>query len=162
MFQSTGIPLIDPAVHVSTHFTLGEFAATSHSDLYLENLKFCSDNLDALKLVGAQLDIIRDFYGGPVTISSGGRCPALNQAVGGSPSSQHMRGQAADIEVQGISYADVFQDIKAGHIKGLSLHQVIEEHANAKVWVHIGINVAGMKLPTDYMVYNGEKYIHVG
>lgn len=43
------------------------------------------------------LQPIRDAFGGPLTINSGYRSPALNKAVKGARNSQHTRGQAADI-----------------------------------------------------------------
>jgi hypothetical protein len=43
------------------------------------------------------LDPVRELWGGPLTVNSGFRCPALNAAVGGAPASQHIRGEAADI-----------------------------------------------------------------
>lgn len=53
-----------------------------------ENLKLLVDNV---------LDPLRDAYGKPVIVTSGYRSPALNAAVKGSKTSQHMKGQAADI-----------------------------------------------------------------
>lgn len=47
------------------------------------------------------LQEIRDFCGEPVYINSGLRCPAHNKAVGGSPHSKHMSGEAADIRITG-------------------------------------------------------------
>lgn len=43
------------------------------------------------------LDPLRVFYGNPIIVSSGYRCKQLNDIVGGSPQSQHMLGEAADI-----------------------------------------------------------------
>ena len=48
-------------------------------------------------LVEQVLDPLREAYGRPVHVNSGYRCPRLNRLVGGSPNSQHMRGEAADI-----------------------------------------------------------------
>lgn len=48
------------------------------------------------------LDDIREHFGVPVTINSGIRCKAHNAAVGGASASQHMKGTAADIVVNGI------------------------------------------------------------
>ena len=48
-------------------------------------------------LVERVLDPLREAYGRPVYVNSGYRCPKLNNLVGGSPNSQHMRGEAADI-----------------------------------------------------------------
>lgn len=48
-------------------------------------------------LVEDVLQPLRDAYGKPLRINSGYRCPELNNLVGGSPSSQHIKGEAADI-----------------------------------------------------------------
>ena len=50
-------------------------------------------------LVDHVLDPLRDAWGGPIKVNSGYRCPVLNKAVGGTPGSQHLRGEAADITV---------------------------------------------------------------
>lgn len=55
------------------------------------------DNIKAL--VENLLQPLRDVWGGPLFINSGYRCPELNKAVGGVPTSQHVKGQAADIGV---------------------------------------------------------------
>ncbi len=51
------------------------------------------------ELVDNVLDPLREAWGGPIRVNSGYRCPALNKAVGGTPGSQHLRGEAADITV---------------------------------------------------------------
>lgn len=48
-------------------------------------------------LISDILDPVREKWGKPIRVTSGYRCPALNKAVGGTPSSQHLRGEAADI-----------------------------------------------------------------
>ncbi|MBO5194569.1 MAG: peptidase M15 [Bacteroidales bacterium] len=48
-------------------------------------------------LVEDVLQPLRDAYEKPLHINSGYRCPELNSLVGGSPSSQHIKGEAADI-----------------------------------------------------------------
>ena len=48
-------------------------------------------------LVDTVLDPLRRAWGKPILVNSGYRCPALNKAVGGVASSQHLRGEAADI-----------------------------------------------------------------
>ena len=56
--------------------------------------------VDALhELVDKVLDPLREAWGGPIWVNSGYRCPELNRIVGGTPSSQHQRGEAADITV---------------------------------------------------------------
>ena len=53
------------------------------------------DNIKAL--VDFVLQPLRDAWGGPLFINSGYRCPELNEAVGGVPTSQHVLGCAADV-----------------------------------------------------------------
>lgn len=55
------------------------------------------DNLTAL--VENVLDPLREAWGAPIHVNSGYRCAALNKAVGGVPTSQHILGEAADITV---------------------------------------------------------------
>ena len=58
--------------------------------------KEAEENLKAL--VDEVLDPLREAYGRPIRVNSGYRCPKLNNLVGGTPNSQHMRGEAADIQ----------------------------------------------------------------
>lgn len=53
------------------------------------------DNLKQLVL--KILDPLREAYGKPITVNSGYRSLKLNKAMNGAKSSQHMKGQAADI-----------------------------------------------------------------
>ena len=53
------------------------------------------DNLMAL--IMKVLDPLRDAYGNPIYVNSGYRSPFLNSLIGGSASSQHLKGQAVDI-----------------------------------------------------------------
>ena len=81
------------------HFTISELL---HSDTALKHKlwngapKEAEENLRAL--VDEVLDPLREAYGKPIRVNSGYRCPRLNNLVGGSPNSQHMRGEAADIQ----------------------------------------------------------------
>ena len=62
------------------------------------------ENLRAL--VEQVLDPLRERYGKPIRVTSGYRCPRLNTLVGGSPNSQHMKGEAADIVGSPIGVGD--------------------------------------------------------
>ena len=81
------------------HFTISELlksdTALKHK-LWNGAPKEAEENLRAL--VDEVLDPLREAYGKPVRVNSGYRCPLLNRLVGGSPNSQHMRGEAADIQ----------------------------------------------------------------
>lgn len=88
-------------------------------------------------LIEELLDPIREAWGGPITVNSGYRCPALNQAVGGVTTSQHQKGEAADLNagspVKNRMLFDKIVDMqKAGLIQ---FDQLIDE-AHYQ-WVHI-------------------------
>ena len=63
---------------------------TIKDGLIKENIKALVDDI---------LQPLRDKWGGPLFINSGYRCLQLNKAVGGVPTSQHVKGQAADVGV---------------------------------------------------------------
>lgn len=87
------------------------------------------------------LQPIRDKYGKGITVNSGYRCKALNKAVGGSSTSQHVKGQAADITV-GQKQNKVLFDMIVKMIKDnkITVGQLIDEKNYS--WLHIS-------LPTD-------------
>lgn len=54
------------------------------------------------------LQDLRDYYGFPITITSGVRCKVHNEAIGGAKASKHMEGIAADFVVKGVSPDQVY------------------------------------------------------
>ena len=86
-------------------------------------------------LIEKVLDPLREAYEKPIIVNSGYRCPKLNAAVGGAASSQHVKGEAADIR----SVADTPEENKKLYdliIKlGLPYDQLINEHNFD--WVHV-------------------------
>ena len=59
--------------------------------------------VENLQELAETLQVIRDAIKAPITISSGYRCAELNKAVGGSKTSSHMQGLAADIHAKGYT-----------------------------------------------------------
>ncbi len=86
---------------------------------------------------------IREHFGVPIHISSGYRSKELNAKIGGSATSQHCKGQAIDIDMDGstngVTNADVFNYIK----DNLPFDQLIWEFGNDTNpdWVHVSYNV---------------------
>ena len=75
-----------------------ELTNSSTADkLGIDNTPTTEVSAQLSNLVTHVLDPLREMYGKPITVNSGDRCPKLNAAVGGAKSSQHMRGEAADI-----------------------------------------------------------------
>lgn len=84
---------------ISRNFSYSEFEKSDAAFRLGINNKikdgFIKDNIKAL--VDYVLQPLRDNWGGPLFINSGYRCLKLNEAVGGTPTSQHRFGMAADV-----------------------------------------------------------------
>jgi hypothetical protein len=97
---------------------------------HLENIKTLCEKV---------LEPIRAKFG-PINISSGYRSSDLNHFIGGSLNSDHCKGRAADIDMDGhggeVSNTDIFNYIK----ESLDYDQLIWEFGNKEKpdWVHVG------------------------
>lgn len=100
------------------------------------------DNLQAL--VDNVLQPVRDKFG-PVIVTSGYRSPAVNKAIGGSTTSDHTRGQAADFEVLGMPNKELAEWIR----DNLKFTQLILEFPSKNDpnagWVHCSYDKANLK-----------------
>lgn len=93
----------------------------------------------ALKTLCSEvLEPVRVHFDRPVRVSSGYRSPELNLAIGGSRSSQHCLGEAADITVPGVHVLDLAQWIQ----RNLRFDQLIYEFGR---WVHVSYRVGRLR-----------------
>lgn len=93
-------------IMLSKDFTLRELLRSYQAQKHGIVNKPEDDDVDALKhLCTEVLQPLRNFHGGPIVVSSGYRCKTLNRIVGGTSTSQHMRGEAADILFPNICVA---------------------------------------------------------
>ena len=106
---------------MTKNFKLKEFECKCGCDMPLEVYE------NIIKLA-SQLQFLRDYTGRPITINSAYRCPEHNAKVGGSKTSQHLLGKAADITTQSLKPAEVYalieELIDMGHMLqgGLGLY----------------------------------------
>ena len=135
------------SMKLSKNFTLEElcYSATANK-LKINNLTTDNNIVSKLKLLAEHiLQPVRDHYGKPVVINSGYRCPSLNKAVGGASTSQHLKGEAADLEIMGLSNYELALWIK----DNLDFDQLILEFCdNLKNdinsgWVHCSFKAIG-------------------
>ena len=84
---------------ISKNFSFVEFEKSDTAKrLRITNVITTTEVRDAVKaLVLNVLQPLRDEWGGPLKINSGYRCKELNKAVGGVETSQHGKGEAADV-----------------------------------------------------------------
>ncbi len=134
---------------LSEHFSLTEMTKSqtgerkgidnTPGDKEIENLKSLCENV---------LEKIRIHFGRPVVINSGFRGPKLNKAVGGAKTSQHLTGQAADIEIPEISNKVLFCWIR----DNLKFDQLILEFHKEGIpdsgWVHVSWNSSANRQQT--------------
>ncbi len=121
------------------HFTIEELCRSDTArSRGIDNTPTEEVRKNLTALVGNVLDPLREWYGKPIYVNSGYRCPALNKAVGGVASSQHLTGQAADIDVN--DRAENRKLMK--HIEdSLDFDQLIWENGGA--WVHVSYRADG-------------------
>ena len=75
------------------------------------------EQLSNMELVADEVfEPLRNWVGGPIKVNSFFRCLELNTAIGGAKSSQHMKGQAMDI------------DDNYGHATNAEIYHYIKEH----------------------------------
>lgn len=129
------------ATKLTTHFTLEELTRSATAQrLNMPNWPE-ADDLRRLQATADMLQRIRDTLGCAVIVTSGYRSPAVNKAVGGVTSSDHARGQAADILAPG--YGTPYQVAKAlaPLVSVLGIGQLILEGIKGKQWVHVSTRV---------------------
>jgi hypothetical protein len=119
------------------HFTIEElYASDTAKRLGINNKPDIQQVINLVYLAAYVLEPLRDVMGEPIKIGSGFRCQKLNKAVGGVYNSQHLKGQAVDLCIDG--------DIEKGkkwfnYIKDhLPFDQLIWEHnSKGSYWVHV-------------------------
>lgn len=90
------------------YFILAEFLYSDTANKHQVTNIPCDEELLAVlnninALVDNVLDPLRAMIGSPIIITSGYRCQRVNELVGGSKTSQHLLGKAADFHVQGYT-----------------------------------------------------------
>ena len=128
-------------MQLSPHFHLSEFTVSQ------EAARRGIDNtpppavIERLRQTAGHLELVRTILGGhPIILTSGFRCDELNAVIGGSPTSAHPRGDAADFicprfgSPLAICRALAIQD-------DLPFDQLIEEGT----WVHLGFAAEGRR-----------------
>lgn len=118
------------------HFTFQELTKSATAKRKgIDNSPSMQVRANLAALVENVLDPLREAYGKPIVVTSGYRCEKLNRAVGGAASSQHVKGQAADIR----SVQDTPEENKKLFdliVKlGLPFDQIINEYNYD--WVHV-------------------------
>ena len=118
-------------IKLSPHFSLFEMTATNRK---VENTPTIEAVVNLCRLCNEVLEPARKKYGHPIIVTSGYRCPKLNNLVGGVKTSRHLTGQAADLRVEskelGRKLFDALKDLPA-------IDELLYEHKGSARWIHV-------------------------
>lgn len=147
---------------LSPNFSLAEMIKSATADRIKDPNQPNADEIASLKVLCEKvLEPLRAAYRKPIRVNSGFRSARTNAAVGSKPDSQHRRGEAADIEIDGVSNYEVAKFIR----DNLPFDQLILENHKAgdpnSGWVHVSYragrlrkDVKTMTLGTHGAVYS--------
>ena len=118
--------------NISKYITFEE-ATTSQTAVRNKILNVPNElELINMRLVGTRVfDVIREHFKTPIRVSSFYRNVATNKAVRGSSTSQHVKGQAADISAKGLTAEELYGQVRES---GVVVDQCIQEFGR---WVHV-------------------------
>lgn len=133
-------------------FTIAELCRSAKATkLKIDNTPTPGITQNLERLIANILDPLREAWGGPIDVTSGYRCPALNKAVGGVRNSQHLTGQAADIRI----YA---RDANGKYIKDKKGDLIVDRAANRRLFQLI----QSLRLPFDQLIDESNfSWVHV-
>ena len=120
------------------HFTIKELTRTKHTEL--SNVPGSAEVANLENLVEKVLDPLREMYGKPIRVNSGYRSIKVNDAVGGAATSQHLKGEAADITAGSpAENRRLFEMLANG---GYIFDQLIDE--KRYTWIHVSLKRNGV------------------
>ena len=145
---------------MGNYFTISELCySDTAKEKGIDNTPPQSVQVNLSLLIHHILNPIRERYGYPIKVTSGYRCPALNAALKGSSTSQHMTGEAADLVPTG-GRNDVGAIFRAAIAVG-GYDQLILEKPNTKStgWVHVSYSAHQRR--GQILYYNGNSYANI-
>ena len=131
---------------LTANFSLEEMTKSETALRFgLDNTPNDQELSNLVALCESVLQPIRDHFGKGVKVNSGFRDPEVNAKVGGSKTSDHCKGMAADIEIPGVANADLAQFI----VDNMTFRQVILEFYTPGIpdsgWVHVSYDITDNK-----------------
>jgi len=121
---------------ISSHFTWGEVVSSETAKKYAISNTPSPDIYYNVLLASAGMEKLREILGNnPIKVNSWYRSKALNDMVGGSPFSDHMKGFAVDFICP--KYGSPYDICKAVENSDLDFDTIIHEYGR---WVHISFN----------------------
>lgn len=140
------------------YFSIKELCKSSTAKkLNIDNTPTAEIKENLTVLIEECLDPIREAFGVPIMVTSGYRCPPLNAACGGSPTSEHKTGFAADIDTS--DNIRLWEVITSGDFKWTQLINEYPDEEGEPSWIHISYNPANLKC--EKLICENNKYTKV-
>jgi uncharacterized protein YcbK (DUF882 family) len=143
--------------NITKNFKLEEFLVSDSYPEVAKNMKLNENEKE--NLVNLTINIlqpIRDFLDEPIKILSGFRSSKLNSMIGGSKTSDHMEGSAADITSNKI-YINSKQVAYDIWNLNLPIRQLI--YYPGRSFIHLSINTDSKPFKSELLVYKNKRYI---
>ena len=140
------------------YFSIKELCKSSLAKkLNIDNTPSAEIENNLTVLIEECLDPIREAFGSPIMTTSGYRCAQLNAACGGSPTSDHKEGYAADLDTD--QNKKLWNTIVTGDFKWTQLILEYPEKDGTPSWIHISYNPNNLKC--EILECNNGKYKHI-
>jgi putative chitinase len=143
------------------YFTISELCQSSTAKARgIDNTPSEEHKKHLEELIENILDPLRAAWGSAIRVNSGYRSPKLNKAVGGSTTSAHCHGYAADLYPVNGKISEFKQFVKKW-LKDKKFDQYINEYKGKSEWVHIGLKNSTGKQRKQYLIFRGGKYSYI-
>lgn len=143
------------------YFTIEELCnSTTAKKRGIPNVPTAEVKKHLTELVETLLDPLREAWGSSIKVTSGYRSSALNKVVGGSTTSAHNSGYAADM-VPANGKITEFKEFVKKWLADKKFDQYINEFSGSSQWVHLAVknNLGAQR--KQYLLYKNGKYTNL-
>jgi putative chitinase len=146
-----------------TYFTINELITSNTAKVKgIDNSPTNAVRANLVALIETLLDPLREAWKSPIRVTSGYRCGVLNRVVGGSTTSAHLYGCAADIVPLNGKIAEFKAFCRDYFSARRHLYdQVILEDNGKSEWVHIGLKTKDGRKRGQLMEYKNNRYTYL-
>ena len=139
------------SIQLTQHFSLDELTTTNKVKYKDKNYKYGLQKITQMNILAHFAEQVRLIVNSPMKITSGIRCEELNAVVGGSKTSQHLKGEAIDFIPTKIKIKTAFDKIRKSN---LEFGQLIIEKSGSSEWIHISTGIKKQVLKYDNGKYS--------
>lgn len=123
---------------MSRFFTLRELTQSTTAYKYKIDNTPSAEIVEHLEELMDFMDGFRAYWGGPLIVSSGYRCEALNEKVGGAKNSGHKYGWAVDFVPANNKKVECYEKFQE-YLKDKEFDELILERSGARIWLHFSL-----------------------